>query len=238
MQRVLDELGSSPDGISDAQSRIRLQEFGPNVFPTAKKTNPVEKFLTQFKNLFNVVLLIASILSFFSGWVYNDPGSFQMGLAILGVVLVNSLFSVVQEFRAEKAVQAISKLVPTSAKVVRDGQLKQVSVASIVPGDIIALEEGDRVPADARLISAFETSVDNSILTGESEPQRRFATMTPSTTIESMTDYQSIVFAGSTIGCRAASSSRRPNRNLEYRSGWQAFGHAKHPSDAQPGGMV
>jgi Ca2+-transporting ATPase len=199
VQRVLDELGSSPDGIPDAQSRIRLQEFGPNVLPTAKKTKPLEKFLTQFKNLFNVVLLIASILSFLSGWVYSDPGSFQMGLAILGVVLVNSFFSVVQEFRAEKAVQAISKLVPASAKVVRDGQVKEVSVASIVPGDIIALEEGDRVPADARLISAFETSVDNSILTGESQPQRRFATMTPSTTIDSMTDYQSIVFAGSTI---------------------------------------
>jgi magnesium-transporting ATPase (P-type) len=199
VQRVLDQLGSSLDGLPDAEARIRLQRFGPNVLPSAKKANLTEKFVAQFKNLFNVVLIVASLLSFFSGWVYIDASSFQMGLAILGVVLVNACFSVLQEYRAEKAVQAISKLVPTKAKVFRDGQLKEENVADIVPGDIIAIEEGDRVPADARLIGAFETSVDNSILTGESEPQRRFATMTPGTTVESLTDYQNIVFAGTTI---------------------------------------
>jgi len=198
-QSVLDELGSSLNGLSTTQAKIRLQDYGPNVLPSAKRVNPAEKFLAQFKNLFNVVLIVASLLSFLSGWVYNDPSSFQMGLAILGVVLANTCFSVLQEYRAEKAVQAISKLVPTNAKVLRDGQLSEVSVAEIVPGDIIALEEGDRVPADARLTSAFETSVDTSILTGESEPQRRFATMAPSTTIASTADYQNIVFAGTTI---------------------------------------
>jgi Ca2+-transporting ATPase len=199
IRQVLDDIGSSLEGLSSTQAQIRLQESGPNVLPTAKRISIFGKFLIQFKNLFNVVLLVASALSFFSGWVYNDPGSFQMGLAILGVVLANAFFSVVQEFRAEKAVQAISKLVPANAKVVRDGQLKEVNVAELVRGDIISLEEGDRVPADARLVSAFETSVDNSILTGESEPQRRFATMTAGTRIENTTDYQNIVFAGTTI---------------------------------------
>lgn len=122
-----------------------------------------------------------------------------MGLAILGVVLVNSFFSVVQEYRAEQAVQAITKLVPVNGKVVRDGELKEIAVADLVPGDIIALEEGDRVPADARLITAFEMSLDNAVLTGESEPQRRFATMTPQTRVESVSDYQNIVFAGTTV---------------------------------------
>jgi len=199
VQEVYRDLATGPVGLSKEEVKRRLGEYGPNVIPSGKKISPAEKFFAQFKNLFNVLLIVASLLSFFSGWAYNDSGSIQMGLAIFCVVILNSFFSLVQEYRAEKAVQAISRLVPTKAKVIRDGQVKEADVAEIVPGDIIALEEGDRVPADARLTSAFETSVDNSILTGESEPQRRFATMSPSTTISSIVDYQNIVFAGATI---------------------------------------
>ena len=197
-KRILDELGSSPDGLSAAEANIRLQEYGPNVLPSAKKVNFLERFASQFRNLFNVLLIIASALSFFSGWVYNDAGSIQMGLAILSVVVLNAFFSLFQEYRAERAVQAIARLVPSNAKALRDGQEREVNIANIVPGDILVLEEGDRVPADARLISAFETSVDNSILTGESDPQRRFATMAPGP-IYSITDYQDVIFAGTTI---------------------------------------
>ena len=197
-QRILDELGSSPSGLSAAEANIRLQEFGPNVLPSAKKVNFLQRFASQFRNLFNVLLIIASALSFFSGWIYSDAGSIQMGLAILSVVVLNAFFSLFQEYRAEKAVQVIARLVPSNAKALRDGKEIEVDIANIVQGDILVLEEGDRVPADARLISAFETSVDNSILTGESEPQRRFATMAPGA-IYSITDYQNIIFAGTTI---------------------------------------
>jgi Ca2+-transporting ATPase len=198
-QRVLDELGSSPGGLSAAEANIRLQEFGPNVLPSAKEVNLLQRFAAQFRNLFNVVLILASGLSFLSGWLYNDAGSIQMGLAIFSVVVLNAVFSLFQEYRAEKAVQAIAKLVPSNAKVLRDGQEVEVDVVDIVPGDMLVLEEGDRVPADARLIGAFEVSVDNSILTGESEPQRRFATMAPGMIVYSITDYQNIIFAGTTI---------------------------------------
>jgi Ca2+-transporting ATPase len=199
IQSIFDELRSAPDGLSTTQAKIRLDEYGPNVLPPAKRRRPTEKFLAQFKNLFNVVLLVAALLSFMTGLVYSDPTSFQMAFAILGVVLVNACFSVIQEYRAERAVQAIASLIPAKAKVLRDGELKELGVAEIVPGDVISLEEGDRVPADARLTSAFEMSVDNSVLTGESEPQRRFATITPSTRIESITDFHNIVFSGTTI---------------------------------------
>ncbi len=196
---LLADLETTPAGLSSEQAKLRLGKVGPNVIPSAKKVNAAQKFFAQFKNLFNVLLLVASLLSFATGWYYGDSGSISMGLAILGVVILNSFFSLIQEFRAEQAVQAISRLVPTNAKVMRDNQLKEVNVAEIVPGDIIALEEGDRVPADVRLTNAFEVSVDNSILTGESDPQRRFATMTPDATVYSLTDYQNIVFAGTTI---------------------------------------
>jgi P-type E1-E2 ATPase len=122
-----------------------------------------------------------------------------MGVAILGVVILNAFFSLIQEYRAEKAVQAISRLVPSNAKAMRDGQLKEVSVAELVSGDIIALEEGDKVPADTRLTKAFEISVDNSLLTGESESQRRFATMAQEVPVQDASDYQNIVFAGTTV---------------------------------------
>jgi Ca2+-transporting ATPase len=195
---ILAELGTRLDGLSSEEANARLRKYGPNVFPSGKRANVVERFVTQFKNLFNVLLLVASTLSFLAGWGYNDPGSIQMGLAILVVVILNAFFSLAQEYRAEKAVRAISRLVPQNAKVARSGQLTQVKVADIVPGDIVALEEGDRVPADMRLTSAFETSVDNSILTGESEPQRRFATMEPAP-ISNITDYHNIVLAGTTL---------------------------------------
>jgi len=199
IQEIYSQFGTGPNGLSTDEANIRLRKFGANVLPSAKKPNAAEKLLTQFKNLFNVLLIVASLLSFLSGWVYNDSGSIQMGLAIFGVVILNSVFSFAQEYRAERIVQAISRLTPTKARVIRDGQLREANAAETVPGDVITLEEGDRVPADARLISAFETSVDNLILTGESEPQRRFATMSSSTTISSIADYQNIVFAGTTI---------------------------------------
>jgi magnesium-transporting ATPase (P-type) len=196
---ILSELGTTPAGLAYEEAKLRLQKYGSNILPSGRKANAAEKFFAQFKNLFNVLLVVASFLSFATGWYYADSGSIQMGVAILGVVILNAFFSLFQEYRAEKAVQAISKLVPTNARVMRDGQLREVAVAEIVPGDIIALEEGDRVPADIRLTSAFEISIDNSILTGESEPQRRFATMNPGATIYNLTDYQNIVFAGTTI---------------------------------------
>ncbi len=88
---------------------------------------------------------------------------------------------------------------PAKARVVRGGQLREVEVSEVVPGDIVSLDEGDRLPADLRLIRAFEVSVDISILTGESEPQRRFVDMTPGITVNNVTDYHNILFAGTTL---------------------------------------
>jgi len=149
--------------------------------------------------MFNILLLVATFLSFAVGIVYSDMGSIQMGSAILGVVILNALFSLFQEHRAERAIQAISVLIPKKAKVVREGQVKEVDVRYVVPGEILALEEGERVPADLRLARAFEVSVDNSTLTGESEPQRRFATMSPTMVTGNPLDLQNILFAGTTI---------------------------------------
>jgi len=193
------ELETGPEGLSDQEAKRRLLKMGPNVLPKGKKTDLASRIVSQFRNMFNVLLLIASFLSFVSGLFFNDAGSIQMGLAILGVVFLNAIFSLFQEYRAQKAVQVIRSLIPTKTKVIRNSQTKEVDVTNIVPGDILALEEGDRVPADLRLTSAFEVSVDNSVLTGESDAQRRFATMSPTIKSSSLYDLHNILFAGTTL---------------------------------------
>ncbi len=122
-----------------------------------------------------------------------------MGAAILAVVIINVAFSIFQEYRAEQAVQTITKMIPTKAKVFRDASRSKSRCRNVVPGDIVVLNEGDRVPADLRLVSAFEVSVDNSILTGESEALRRFVDMTPGMTVNNAVEYQNLLFAGTTI---------------------------------------
>jgi len=199
IENLYHELGTGPEALSNQEVSLRLQKFGPNILPMGHRDNLAERFFIQFKNMFNILLLVASFLSFASGIAYYDTGSIEMGLAILCVVILNSFFSLFQEHRAERAVQAISVLIPKKAKVMREGQVKEVNVTDVVPSDILALEEGDRVPADLRLTRAFEVSVDNSTLTGESEPQRRFATMSPSMATDNPSDLQNILFAGTTM---------------------------------------
>jgi magnesium-transporting ATPase (P-type) len=193
------ELETGPEGLSDQEAKRRLSKTGPNVLPTGKRIHLARKIISQFRNMFNVLLLIASFLSFVSGLFFNDLGSIQMGLAILAVVIVNAVFSLIQEYRAERAVQVIHKLIPTKTKALRSSQMREVDVTEVVPGDILALEEGDRVPADLRLTSAFEVSVDNSVLTGESDAQRRFATMSATIATNTPYDLHNVLYAGTTL---------------------------------------
>jgi magnesium-transporting ATPase (P-type) len=192
------DLGTGPKGVSTADADRKLNEIGLNILPETRKLSLIRKTIVQFKNLFNVLLMVAAILSFFTGWTSNDMGSIQMGFAILLVVIVSVLFSLFQEHRAERAIDALRKLVPDNIKVLRDGKVTQESASRVVPGDIIALEEGDKVPADARLISAFQLSIDNSMLTGESEPQPRQSTCDdPEDCVAE--DRTNLVFAGTTV---------------------------------------
>jgi magnesium-transporting ATPase (P-type) len=199
IEDVFKDLQTGPEGLSYEEAKLRLSKTGLNVLPKAKKVSLVRKVMLQFKNLFNLLLLVASLLSFLSGVIFHDVTSFQMGVAIIAVIILSIVFSLFQEYRAEKAVQVIKTLIPTKAKGIRNGQMVELDVTEIVPGDILALEEGDRVPADMRLFSAFEVSVDNSIMTGESEPQRRFATMSPDIATESPYDAHNILFAGTNL---------------------------------------
>lgn len=198
LDQLYSELGTSPKGLTADDADRKLKEHGLNLLPEARKLSLVRKTVVQFKNLFNVLLIVAAALSFVTGLTSKDMGSIQMGLAILLVVVVSVLFSLFQEHRAERAIDALRKLVPDNIKVLRDGKITQESASRVVPGDIISLEEGDKVPADARLTSAFQISIDNSMLTGESEPQQRHAACNdPEDCVAE--DRTNLVFAGTTV---------------------------------------
>ncbi len=199
IDEVFRELGTGPDGLSTVDAARRLDERGFNVLPEAERVPLSRKALAQVRNLFNVLLIIAAILSFVS----SSP---QMGFAIFGVVLVAVLFSLFQEHRAERAVEALRQLVPEETKAMRDGSIKKVPVPHITVGDVISLEEGDKVPADARLITAFEVDVDNSTLTGESEPVRRTTTPPPADFEGPITEFPNLVFAGTVVTSGAATA--------------------------------
>lgn len=196
--KLFEELGTGPEGLSREAARLRLKERGPNILPEAKKQPLTRKAAVQFRNLFNILLIVAAILSFITGISSHDMSSIDMGFAIILVVLVSVIFSLFQERRAERAIEALRMLVPENIRVMRDQKVVQVPTSEVVPGDVIALEEGDKVPADARLITAFQFSVDNSMLTGEAEPQQRYDVCKNPNDC-SIEDITNLVFAGTTV---------------------------------------
>jgi potassium/sodium efflux P-type ATPase len=168
INKVFDDLKTSINGLTSEESKLRLKTYGYNKLSEKRQIPFIHKFISHLRDLFGILLLVASILSYISG-------SPELALIILAVVFVNIFVSMFQESRAEKAMATLKSWMPEFAKVIRDGELKKISVREIVPGDIIFLEEGDRVPADARLIEAFDLWTNNVPLTGESEPQPRVA---------------------------------------------------------------
>lgn len=165
-KQVFETLETSPKGLNTEEARKRLAKYGLNELVEKKRIPVAYKFLTHLRDLFSVLLLFASLLSILGGM-------WHLGFTILVVVLVNTLFSLFQEWRAEKAMETLRSWMPEYAKVIRNGELQKILVKELVPGDVIVLEEGDRVPADARLFEAFELWTNNVPLTGESEPQPR-----------------------------------------------------------------
>lgn len=168
VKELFDLLATSPQGLTSEEAAERLAKYGPNTLIEKKRTSIAYKFLADLKDLFGVLLLFASLLAAL-------VGMWELSLIILLVVLVNTVFGLFQEWRAEKAMETLKSWMPEYAKVVRDGELKKILVKELVPGDLIVLDEGDRVPADARLIEAFDLWTNNVPLTGESEPQPRSA---------------------------------------------------------------
>jgi magnesium-transporting ATPase (P-type) len=160
-EAMFEELETGEKGLNPEEARRRLEEIGPNRIVRLRRRPLILRFGANFVNLFSVLLWTASALAYLAGLP-------ELTVAIALVIVVNAVFSFWQEYLAEKAVEALARLIPLESRVLRGGQVSLVDAAEIVPGDIILLEAGDHIPADARLIEAADFRVDNSALTGES----------------------------------------------------------------------
>ena len=151
----------------------RLHEYGLNEIKEVRGKPLYLRFLAQFTHFLAILLWIAAGLCFLSEYLHPGEGLLSLGIAIFGVILINAVFTFVQEYRAEKAVEALKKLLPFNVKVLRDGSTKEICAENVVPGDLVFLSEGDKVPADARLIESNYLMVNNAPLTGESDTKPR-----------------------------------------------------------------
>jgi len=160
---VLDELKTTPAGLSESEARSRLEIYGANRLPEPPKRSVFVRFLLQFHNILIYVLIGSAVITaFLDHWIDMS--------VILAVVVVNAIIGFIQEGKAEKAMDAIRQMLAPDASVMRGGERHSVDGETLVPGDIVLLEAGDKVPADLRLFSAHGMSVQEAILTGESVP--------------------------------------------------------------------
>ncbi len=186
MALLLRGLGSAPTGLSEREAARRLDRFGPNeLHPGGGATWP-RALVKQFTHPLAVLLLLAAVLAF----VADTP---QLGWAILIVIVLNAGFAFVQERQAGRAVEALVRYLPPQARVRRAGQVRTLPAVEVVPGDVVLVAEGDRIPADARLMSG-DLQVDVSALTGESAPVERRADAVD--TAERLLDSPVLVFSG------------------------------------------
>ena len=168
VDKVLASLETSEEGLSTQEAQARLNRYGLNKLKEVNKKSKLSKFLDQFKDMMIVVLLIAAVFSGISSYLNGE--AYTDTIVIIAVVLLNAIMGFAQELKADSAVESLKKMTTPNAKVIRNGQVMICSSEKIVPGDILSLEAGDTVPADARVIWEVSSSVDESMLTGESEP--------------------------------------------------------------------
>ncbi len=160
---VFAALGAAPSGLSADDAAARLQRHGENRLPAAQRESLLQRFFAQFRNVLIYVLLVsAGITALLSHWV--DCG------VIVGVVLINAIIGVIQEGKAERALDAIRNMLSLNAVVLRDGRRHEIPATRLVPGDVVLLASGDKVPADLRLVEVRQLRVDEAALTGESQP--------------------------------------------------------------------
>lgn len=166
--RILDS--NQVRGLSESEARERLKTHGENKLREAKKKSLFIKFLEQFADFMIIILLIAAGISFVTAIIQGDKTEFLDPVIILCIIIINAIVGVVQEFKAEKSIAELKKLTASETLVLRNGAKQKIPAELLVPGDIILLEAGDSVPADARILDNLSAATDESALTGESAP--------------------------------------------------------------------
>ena len=190
VSEAIKSLKSSEKGLTKNEAKKRLEEFGYNELQKEKKLTALTLFISQFKNALILLLIFAGLLSLFLGERIES-------IAIFGIVFLNALLGFIQEYKAEKAIEALEKISAPTAKVLRDGKEQKIPAREVVPGDILLLEAGDIVPADSRLLELSSLQIDEASLTGESVPSKKV--IEPFKLGTSVADQENIAFMGTAV---------------------------------------
>ncbi|MBR5783360.1 MAG: cation-translocating P-type ATPase [Clostridia bacterium] len=197
-EKVLDELQSSENGLSAGAATERLEKNGPNKLDAAKGKSIFRRFMEQLSDPMIIILLVAAAVS--GVLAVKEGEGFADVIIILAVVIINAVLGVYQESKAEKAIEALQEMSAATSKVIRDGMLQIVPSESLVVGDVIALEAGDAVPADARLLESASLKAEEAALTGESVPVNKIVkALTADTGSVPLGDRKNMVYMGGTV---------------------------------------
>lgn len=194
---LLDRLavGDVENGLSSDEVESRREKYGANELQVRQDVPEFVKFLFQFKNFFALLLIFGGGLAMLAEQLDPGQGNLYIAIALLAVVLLNAAFTYVQEHQSEQIMESFRRMLPAMVTVLRDGQTSQIHASELVPGDLIVLHEGDRIPADGRLLEARALEVDLSSLTGESEPQM----LDPAAASEHILESRNMVFSGTLV---------------------------------------
>ena len=198
VKQTLTQLKSSEKGLSSIEASERLTTSASKQIVEVRKKSLFEKFAEQFKDLMILILLVASTISMIIGIVQKTSGEIIDGCIILAIVIMNSIFGVVQENKAEKALDSLKKMIEPEASVLRDGEIIKINSKKIVEGDVVLLEAGTIVPADVRILSSSSLIIDESSLTGESHAiEKNSDNIYPNDT--PLADRRNMAYKGSTV---------------------------------------
>jgi magnesium-transporting ATPase (P-type) len=191
-KEILVELDCKAEGLSSREAEKRLEEFGPNLLKAAVKENKIKKFSGNLVNALALIMWFGAALAFLIDLTI-------VGWSIIAVIFLNASFSFWQEYKAERALEALRAVIPRKVSCLRDGIEQEIDASQIVPGDIVFLEEGNSVSADARLLESAGLRVDNSVFSGESRPGYKSAQQLKSTHEYLWTELPNMVFAGTSV---------------------------------------
>jgi sodium/potassium-transporting ATPase subunit alpha len=197
IDEALAHLRTRPAGLTPEEAAERLKTAGFNELETKIRKNYLRIYFRQYIQFFALLLEIAAVLSFVAHSYAPGEGYDLLGYAILGAVVINASFAFWQEYKADKTLEALTRLIPKLVQVRRDACTEKIPARTVVPGDILLLEEGDRIPADGILIETNSLYLNNATLTGESRPVNRREG--PAAIEDGMTELKNVVFAGTTI---------------------------------------
>jgi P-type Ca2+ transporter type 2C len=197
-EKLFELFNTTDKGLSTEKAKEQLVKYGPNKLTAKKKQSTLSMFLGQFKNTLTIILIISAILILF---IYQfgekDPSDLVEAGLILGIVFMITILGFLQEYNAEKAIESLKKLLAFKAKVRRDGQEFEIDVIDLVPGDVVVIEEGTKVPADIRLLEVFNLRVNEASLTGESAPVSKISKELEGS--KQIADQKNMIFAGTNI---------------------------------------